>query len=69
MCVCVYMYKYICVYISIGFRVITRTREPVHGLTRSHKNMNTVFRLVNPVFDKNMYMLKVTVFRKRATYE
>jgi len=31
--------------------------------------MNTVFRLVNPVLDRNMYIFKVTVFKKRAKYE
>jgi len=31
--------------------------------------MNNVFRLVKPVLDKNMYIFKVTVFIKRATYE
>ena len=32
-------------------------------------NMNTVFRLVNPVFDRNMFIIKVTVFIKQAKYE
>jgi len=31
--------------------------------------MNTVFRLVNPVEDRNMYIFKVTVFIKQAEYE
>jgi len=31
--------------------------------------MNTVFRLVNPVLDRNMYIFKVSVFIKRAKYE
>ena len=31
--------------------------------------MNNVFRLVNPVFDMDMFIFKVTVFIKRAKYE
>jgi len=31
--------------------------------------MNTVFRMVNPVYDRNPYMFKVYVFIKRAKYE
>jgi len=31
--------------------------------------MNTIFRLVNPVLDRNMLIFKVTVFLKRAKYE
>jgi len=31
--------------------------------------MNTIFRLVNPVFDRNMLIFKVTVFLQRASYE
>jgi len=31
--------------------------------------MNNVFRLVNPVLDRNMFTFKVTVFIKRAKYE
>jgi len=31
--------------------------------------MNTVFCLVNPVLDRNMNIVKVTVFIKRAEYE
>jgi len=38
-------------------------------LGRSHTNMNTIFRLVNPVFDRNMFIFKVTVFINRAEYE
>jgi len=33
-------------------------------LKRSHKNVNTVIRLVNPVSDRIMYISKVTVFIK-----
>ena len=32
-------------------------------------NMNKVFRLVKPVFDRNMFIFKVTVFIKQAKYE
>jgi len=32
-------------------------------------NMNTVFRLVNPVLDRNMFIFKVTVFIKQAKCE
>jgi len=31
--------------------------------------MNNVFRLVNPVLVRNMYIFKVAVFIQRATYE
>jgi len=31
--------------------------------------MNNVFRLVNPVLDRTMFIFKVTVFIKRAKYE
>ena len=31
--------------------------------------MNNVFRPVNPVLDRNMFIFKVTVFRRRAKYE
>jgi len=31
--------------------------------------MNHVFRLLNPVIDRNMFIFKVTVFTKRAKYE
>jgi len=31
--------------------------------------MNTVFRLVNPRLDRNMFIFKVTVFINRAKYE
>jgi len=31
--------------------------------------MNHVFRLVNPVFDRNTYKCKITGFIKRAKYE
>ena len=37
-------------------------------LGRSHKSTNTVFGLVNPVYDMDMYMFKVTVFTKEAKY-
>jgi len=36
---------------------------------RSHKKTNTVVRLVNPVYDMDMYLFKVTVFMKQAKYE
>jgi len=32
-------------------------------------NINNVFRLVNPVLDRNMFIFKGTVFIKRAKYE
>jgi len=35
-------------------------------LGRSRTNMNNMFRLVNPVLDRNMFIFKVTVFMKRA---
>jgi len=35
-------------------------------LGRSHTNMYNVFRLVNPVLDRNKHIFKVTVFIKRA---
>jgi len=31
--------------------------------------MNNVFRLVNPAFDRKMFIFKVTVFIKRAKSE
>jgi len=31
--------------------------------------MNTIFRLVNPVLDRNMFIFEVTVFIKRAKYQ
>jgi len=31
--------------------------------------MKNVFRLVNPVVDRKVYIFKVTVFIKRAKYE
>jgi len=38
-------------------------------LGRSHTNMNTVFRLMNPVLDRNMFIFEGTVFIKWAKYE
>jgi len=38
-------------------------------LGRSHTNMNTVFRLVDPLYDMDMYIFKVIVFIKQAEYE
>jgi len=32
-------------------------------------NMDNVFRLVNPVYDRNPYIFKVNVFAKQAKYE
>jgi len=32
--------------------------------SRSHTNTNNVFRLVNPVYAMDMYIFKVTVFKK-----
>jgi len=61
-----------------GTRIDIQPPEPAPlGLTqgshvflgRSHKKTNTVFRLVNPVYDMDMYMFKVTVFTKQAKYE
>jgi len=31
--------------------------------------MNNIFRLVNPVLDRNMFICKVTIFIKLAKYE
>jgi len=31
--------------------------------------MNTVFRPINPVLDRNMFIFKVTVFINRARHE
>jgi len=31
--------------------------------------MNTVFRLVDPLYDMDMYIFKVIVFIKQAEYE
>jgi len=31
--------------------------------------MNTVFRLVNPVYDTDTFISKVNVFTKQAVYE
>jgi len=31
--------------------------------------VNTVFRLVNSVYDRDTYIFKVTVFTKQAKYE
>jgi len=31
--------------------------------------MNTIFRLVDPVYDMDTYIFKVNVFTKQATYE
>jgi len=31
--------------------------------------MNTVFRLVNPVYDMDTYIVKLNVFTKQAEYE
>jgi len=31
--------------------------------------MNNVFRPVNPVFDRNMFIFQVTAFRNQAEYE
>ena len=38
-------------------------------LGRSHKNTNTVFCPVNPVYDMAMYIFKATVYIKQAKYE
>jgi len=35
-------------------------------LWRNHKNRNNVFRLVEPVYDMDMYAFKVTVFTQKA---
>jgi len=32
-------------------------------------NMNKVFRLVNPVYDRNLYIFKVNAFTKQAKHE
>jgi len=31
--------------------------------------MNNIFRLVNPVYDMDMYIFKASVFTKQAKYE
>jgi len=31
--------------------------------------MNTVFRLINPVYDRKPYIFKATVFTNQAKYE
>jgi len=31
--------------------------------------MNNVFRRLNPVLDRNMYIFKITLFINRAKYE
>jgi len=36
---------------------------------RSHKNTNTVFGLINPVYDMDKYIFMVNVFIKQARYE
>jgi len=54
------MYMYIHIYIYIYIYIF---------LGRSHKNMNTIFRPVNPVLDRNIFIFKVTVSMKRADYE
>jgi len=33
---------------------------------RKHKNMNTVFRLINPAYDMDTYIFKLNVFTKQA---
>jgi len=38
-------------------------------LGHSYKNMTSVFRPVNLVLDRNMFICKVTVFINRAKYE
>jgi len=38
-------------------------------LWRSHKIFNTIFRLVNPVYDMDRYIFKVNVFTKQAKHE
>jgi len=38
-------------------------------LWRNHKHMNSVFRLVNPIYDMDTCIFKVTVFTKQAKYE
>jgi len=43
---------------------------PIHVfLWRNHKDMNSVFRLVHPVYAMNTYIFKVNVFTKQAKYE
>jgi len=50
-------------------------RHPTWGiridvfLWRTRRNMNRVFRLVNPVYDMNTYIFKVTVFTKQTKSE
>ena len=38
-------------------------------LWRNRKNMNHVFRLVNPAYDMDTYICKLNVFTKQANYE
>jgi len=37
-------------------------------MLRNNKNMNTVFRLVNPVYAMDMYIFKVNVFTNPVKY-
>ena len=38
-------------------------------LWRNHKNLNNVFRLVNPVYDMDAYIFKANVSTKQAKHE
>jgi len=38
-------------------------------LSRNHKDVNNVFRLVNPVYDMETYIFEAGVFTKHAKYE
>jgi len=54
---CVYVRTYVCV------RAYPTCWIHIHVfLWRNHKNMNTVFRLVNPVYDMDKYIFKVDGF-------
>jgi len=38
-------------------------------LWRNHRNMNNVFRLVNPVNGMDTFIFEVNIFTKQAKYE
>jgi len=56
-------------------RRLTPDSDPTRGirinvfLWRTRRNTNSVFRLVNPVYDMNTYIFKVAVFTKQAKSE
>jgi len=38
-------------------------------MVRSHEKINNAFRLVHPVYDMDLYIVKVYGFIKQAKYE